>query len=251
MAGLKTRIQRARQHKHKLHNERQKFDPAPKLHNPYGAETAFFPKHSLGNLRLRYQPCSRPTKVITSAVRRQYHEGKFRRIPHDPDKHTLIYSFDNAIIGYRIPADNLHIQSLSEAVRALADGLQLQDSVDKRTTTYRGKYISRNYCVWAPYAKEPFLSAHLGEDGISAQKFMHDTQILWDKMAHHFEILFPGPYKETLALPLAQCPYRTPPTSPYINSDDPDNRFRRERREGANTATMQKTLNGSSRWGLS
>ena len=195
MPGLKTRIQRVRQHKHKLHNERQKFNPAPKLHNPYCAEPVFFPKHSLGNLRLRYQ--SRSTKVITSAVRRQYHEGKFRRITHDPDKHTLIYGFDNAIIGYRIPADNLHyIQRLSEAVRALADGL------DKRTTTYRGKYISHNYCAWAPYAKEPFLSAHFGEDGISAQKFMHDTQILWDKMAHHFEVLFPGPYKEALALPL-------------------------------------------------
>src|SRR5437763_10176412 len=202
MVSLKTRIKRERQNRHKLHNERQKAAPPPKLHNPYGADTVHLPKTSLGNLRIHYKP--QTTRIITSALKRQYRQGKFTQINHDPQKHTLIYGFDNAIIGYRIPAEDVHQnQSLSDAVRALSDDAQLQQSSRKQTSTYRGKYISRNYCVWAPYAKEPFISAHFQEDSVSAQRFMENTKTLWDRMGRHFETVFPSAYKEAVdhALP--------------------------------------------------
>jgi predicted 2-oxoglutarate/Fe(II)-dependent dioxygenase YbiX len=202
MVSLKTRIKRGRQNRHKLHNKQQKAGPPPRLHNPYGADAIRLANNSLGDLRLHYKP--QTTHVITSALKRQYRQGKFTHLKHDPQKHTLIYGYDNAIIGYRIPAEDVkQNESLLAAVQALSEDAQLQESARKQTSTYRGKYISRNYCVWAPYAAQPFISAHFREDGVSAQRFMADTEGLWNTMSRHFEVLFLSAYKEAVnhALP--------------------------------------------------
>jgi hypothetical protein len=203
MPSSRARQRRARENRQQLHNEQQKANPSPRLHNPYDAETVLLPRISLGQLRLRHR--ARKADIITSDLRRRYREGKFKTIAHEPDKHTLIYGFDGAILGYRIPAETpQYNQSLTDAVQALSEDARLQTSHKKQGSAYRGDYISRHYCVWAAYSKEPFLSADFQKDGVSAQEFMDGTQELWDRTTRHFETLFPSAYKEAVEHPLPE-----------------------------------------------
>src|SRR5436189_14678 len=72
--------------------------------NPYNADIITLSTQSLGNLRLNYHPRQTVRKVITPKLRKEYEEGKFVRIHVNPERHTLIKGFDNAIIAYHIPA---------------------------------------------------------------------------------------------------------------------------------------------------
>jgi hypothetical protein len=203
MPSSKARQKQARENRQQLHNDLQKATPSPRLHNPYDAETVHLPRTSLGQLRLRHR--APKAEIITSDLRRRYREGKFKTVPHDPNKHTLIYGFDGAILGYRIPAETAQFnQMLTEAVQTLSDDAQLQATHKKRDSAYRGDYISRHYCVWATYSKEPFLSADFQKDGVSAREFMERTHPLWDRMTRHFETLFPSAYKEAVEHPLPE-----------------------------------------------
>ena len=195
MPSSKARQRRARENRQRVHNERQKVAPPPRLHNPYDAETVFLPRRSLGELRLHYKP----RKAVSKRLKQKRPE-MFKTIRHDPEKHTLIYGFDNAIIGYRIPAESVQEnQKLTDAIQALSDDADLHASSQKsRSSNYRGQYISRHYCVWAAYSKQPFVSSEFEKDGVSAKDFMKRTQGLWDRMSCHFEVLFPSAYRDTV-----------------------------------------------------
>jgi hypothetical protein len=193
--SLKKRIRRKRAASHNQHNESQKAASSSKIHNPFDARTFFFPKTSLGQLRLHLNSQGAGADPITSDIKKQYHQGKFTRIQHDSERHSLLYGYDNAIIGYRIPAQNSQYNDgILDAIRTLSHSKEVGRSKNKRS--YRGDYISRHYCVWAPYASQPFISSQFGEDGGSAIEFMSSTDDLWKRMSHYLEVLFPSAFKD-------------------------------------------------------
>ena len=167
--------------------------------NPYNADIITLSTQSLGNLRLNYHPRQTVRKVITPKLRKEYEDGKFVRIHVNPERHTLIKGFDNAIIAYHIPASNT---DQSDCLLKSIESLPTPQNDNYRGID-RGEYTVRHYCIWCAYAKEPFICSQFCKDGEGAKMFMQANSQLWESMSMYLSELFPGVYKEFMNLPLA------------------------------------------------
>jgi len=136
--------------------------------DPYNADIITLSTQSLGNLQLNYHPRQTVRKVITLKLRKEYEDGKFVRVHVNPERHTLIKGFDNAIIAYHIPASNT---DQSDCLLKSIESLPTPQNDNYRGID-RGEYTVRHYCIWCAYAKEPFICSQFCKDGEGAKMFM-------------------------------------------------------------------------------
>ena len=87
-------------------NKRLQEARIPHFCNPYDAEIIHLDHQSLGELHLNHSTRQTVRKIITSRLKKEYADGKFKWIRLNSDRHTLIKGFDDAIIAYRIPASS-------------------------------------------------------------------------------------------------------------------------------------------------
>src|SRR5437667_716627 len=57
---------------------------------------------------------------------------------------------------------------------------------------HRGSHLSRHYCIWCPYAKQPFVSTEFHKDGEGAKEFMNRNNELYTRMREVLEAIFPS-----------------------------------------------------------
>ena len=57
---------------------------------------------------------------------------------------------------------------------------------------HRGSHLSRHYCIWCPYAKQPFVSTEFHKDGEGAKEFMNRNSDLYTRMSEVLEAIFPS-----------------------------------------------------------
>jgi len=122
----------------------------------------------------------------------------FRRVPIEPDRPLVIYGQDGGLIAYRI--------SLNDEGLLATLTLTIQD-LPKRTNLKfrgidRGEYSTRHYCLWCPYAKVPFVSRELREDGEAGLEFLKENAELWKRLSDILGGIAPNVYKAFLRYPL-------------------------------------------------
>src|SRR5579859_2561456 len=75
----------------KENNERQKRShPVVPYPNPYDADVIHIENHALGRVRMNYRRQQTVEKVITPELKKEYEDGKFMRVCHNAEQHTLI-----------------------------------------------------------------------------------------------------------------------------------------------------------------
>src|SRR5437773_3974432 len=60
-----------------------------------------------------------------------------------------------------------------------------------------GSHLSRHYCIWCPYAKQPFVSTEFHKDGEGAKEFMNRNSDLYTRMSEVLEAIFPSVSRAT------------------------------------------------------
>ena len=148
---------------------------------------------TLGELRKQYSPRQIPlSNEISDSV------TDFQRIAIDKDRPLFIYGKDGGLIAYRTTLKSPKLLAmLSQSIRELPDKTN-----HKFRGVYRGPYSTRHYCIWCPYAKTPFVSKELQEDGEAGLEFLTKNLGLWNCLSDLLGGIAPNVYKTFRRYPL-------------------------------------------------
>ena len=148
---------------------------------------------TLGELRKQYSPRHVPlSNEISDSV------TDFQRIAIDKDRPLFIYGKDGGLIAYRTTLKSPKLLAmLSQSIRELPDKTN-----HKFRGVYRGPYSTRHYCIWCPYAKTPFISKELREDGEAGLRFLKKNLELWNYLSKLLGGIAPNVYRMFLRYPL-------------------------------------------------
>ncbi len=168
--------------------------------NPYNARIIDLPL-AVGKLRLKYS--SRSTvETIPEALKRKHDNGQFLRIFHDSEstEHTLIRGSDGGIIAYHVPSAYLRQHGVNTDLYDTIERIRIK-SLRQHKGAYRGEAVSRHYLPWCCYRKQPSISTEYMADGKPAQKFMEESQGLWEKASEIFQGVLPGKWRRLTEYP--------------------------------------------------
>ena len=151
------------------------------------------PTVRLGTLRSNFSPHH---KVIPPHLLQNVH--KFTRVQSDSNKPLYIYGKDGGLLAYRGSLQDADIlETLTTSLRELPKRTNLKfRGID------RGSYSTRHYCTWSPYAKKPFVSKELVEDGDPGLLFLGANLKLWNRLSSILAQVSPSVYKQFIRYPL-------------------------------------------------
>jgi len=147
----------------------------------------------LGDLRKRFTPRHIPLSTdISNSI------TDFQRVKIDEDRPLFIYGKDGGLIAYRTTLKNRKLLvTLTQSIRELPCPVNRKfRGID------RGTRRTRYYCVWSPYAKTPFVSKELQEDGDAGLDFLRKNVDLWNHLSDVLAGIAPSAYKTFLRYPL-------------------------------------------------
>ncbi len=148
---------------------------------------------TIGELRKSYSPRHRTLSQAELDAARE-----FQRVPIDPDRPLFIYGQDGGLIAYRVSLnDECLLATLTQTIHDLPKRTKL-----KFRGINRGKYSARHYCIWCPYAKKPFASRELRDDGEAGLEFLKENAELWKRLSDILGGIAPNVYKAFLRYPL-------------------------------------------------
>jgi hypothetical protein len=157
------------------------------------AEVIFHSKVRLGTLRDSFSPHHKkiPPHLLENIP-------KFQRIPSNPTRPLYIYGKDGGLLAYR---GSLNNDSILETLTSTLKVLPARTNHKFRGID-RGSYSTRHYCTWSPYAKTPFISSELVEDGKAGLEFLKANDALWNRLSLMLAEISPTTYKQFLRYPL-------------------------------------------------
>jgi len=148
---------------------------------------------ALGDLRKQYSPRHMPlSNEISNST------ADFQRVAIDEDRPLFIYGRDGGLIAYRTALKSPRLlATLTRSIRELPGKTN-----HKFRGIYRGSHSTRHYCIWCPYAKTPFISKELREDGEAGLEFLKKNIDLWNCLSEILGGIAPNVYKTFLRYPL-------------------------------------------------
>jgi hypothetical protein len=148
---------------------------------------------TLGELRSNFSPRHVPISTHTSDSM-----ADFQRVKMDAKRPLFIYGKDGGLIAYRTNLkDPKILDTLTQSIRELPGATNRKfRGID------RGTHSTRHYCIWCPYAKTPFISKELREDGEAGLEFLKKNIGLWNYLSDVLGGICPSVYKMFLRYPL-------------------------------------------------
>jgi hypothetical protein len=148
---------------------------------------------SLGGLRANF---TLRHKHISSSLLNDVRN--FERVEADSTRPLYIYGKDGGLIAFRSSLNDSNIlNTLTASLKELPSRTN-----HKFRGIDRGPYSTRHFCVWSPYAKAPFVSRELEEDGQAGLDFLTKNTRLWNKMSDILGQISPDSYRRFLRYPL-------------------------------------------------
>ena len=130
--------------------------------------------HACMNLKALLDMSQRQQKgVVPPTIRHQFETGtvpsdivflNFTRYPSTPEPLVILGRKDKQVLALRVRIPMHFIQMLKDTSHLVPRRRQ--------SSTPRGEYETRNYCLWADYADHPYLSADLLTDGEFAKEWL-------------------------------------------------------------------------------
>lgn len=88
---------------------------------------------------------------------------------------------DKKILAFRIRIPEAFLSTLKETKHLLPTHAEASGR--------RGKYKTRNYCLWAKYVDHPYMSANLLEDGEGAKEWLSEQAPLFKYLSEVLKLV--------------------------------------------------------------
>lgn len=147
-------------------------------------------KCSMGLKDLLTMPAKNINKCIPSDILKKFKQRQtitdtdlkdLTQHPSGPRPLVLMGRKDKKILAFRMRIPDHFIETLKQTKHLLPKHVE--------TSGRRGDYKTRNYCLWAKYAKHPYMSADLLEDGPAAKEWLSAQALLFKYLSEVLKLV--------------------------------------------------------------